>query len=72
MAAICAAEETDLAFIELTIPHHEMAIAASEAVVEGSENAELREFAQGVIEAQQREIQAQTAIREDLTSAATP
>jgi uncharacterized protein (DUF305 family) len=72
VAAICAAEGADLAFVELTIPHHRMAIEASEVVVEESENAELRDFAQRVIDAQQQEIDALTAIQRELAGSATP
>src|SRR5439155_16163093 len=31
VAAFCSADNADLAFIDLTIPHHQMAIAASKA-----------------------------------------
>ena len=71
-AAICAAEETDLTFIEMTIAHHQMAIASSEPVVAGAANDEIRQFAQRVIDDQQREIEELEAIQADLTGAATP
>lgn len=66
VAAFCAAANPDLAFIELTIPHHEMAIAASEALLEQSSNDELRAFAERVIADQQAEIDQLTPIREEL------
>jgi uncharacterized protein (DUF305 family) len=72
VADFCSAENPDLAFIDLTIPHHEMAIAASEAALEQATHPEIQEVAQQVIDAQQREIAELTEIRQDLTGAATP
>jgi len=72
VAAICAAADADLAFIELTIAHHEMAITASEAALDQAVNDEIRAFAERVIEDQQGEIDELGAIREDLSGAATP
>ncbi len=57
VAAICAAEDADLDFIDLAIPHHEMAIAASETALEQATHAEIRDFAQRVIDAQSAEIE---------------
>jgi uncharacterized protein (DUF305 family) len=72
VGAICAAENADLAFINLTIPHHQMAVEASEVAVEQAVHPEMREFARRVIEAQQREIDTLTEIRQDLAAEATP
>jgi uncharacterized protein (DUF305 family) len=72
VAAICAADNTDLAFIDQTIPHHQMAIEASEAVLEEAVHPEIRDVAQRVIDAQQREIDELTAIRQELFAEATP
>ncbi|MGH2614424.1 MAG: DUF305 domain-containing protein [Thermomicrobiales bacterium] len=72
VAAVCAAENTDLAFIDLTIPHHQMAIVASEAALQQATHPEIGEFAQRVIDAQQREIDELTIIRQELTGEATP
>lgn len=72
VAAICAAENTDLAFIDQTIPHHQMAIEASEAVLDDAVHPEIRDVAQRVIAAQQREIDELTAIRQELSAEATP
>lgn len=72
VAAFCAAENADLAFIDQTIPHHQMAIAASEVAIEEATRPEIREFAQRVIDAQQREIETLTEIRAELTGSATP
>ena len=72
VAAYCAAENPDVGFIDLTIPHHEMAIAASEAALEQATHPEIQEIAQEVTDAQQREIAELTEIRQDLDGAATP
>jgi uncharacterized protein (DUF305 family) len=72
VSAFCAAEDKDLAFIDMTIAHHRMAIVSSEPVVEGATHEEIREFAQRVIADQQREIDELTAIRGELTSADAP
>jgi uncharacterized protein (DUF305 family) len=71
VAAICAAEDADLGFIDLAIPHHEMAIVASEAALEQSTHSEIRDFAQRVIDAQSAEIEELSAIRAEL-SGGTP
>ncbi len=72
VAAICEAEDADLAFIDLTIPHHVMAIAASEAAREQATHDEIRAFAERVIEDQQREIVELQEIRMELYGSATP
>jgi uncharacterized protein (DUF305 family) len=72
VAAFCAAENSDLSFIDLTIPHHEMAIQASEAAMERAAHDEIRMVAERVIQDQQREIDELTAIRQEFTEAATP
>lgn len=72
VAAFCAAADPDLAFIDLVIPHHEMAIASSRAALEQATNDELRAFAQRVIEDQQMEIDELSGIRMDLAGSATP
>jgi len=72
VAAICEAEDPDLAFIAQTIAHHQMAIAASEAVLGQSGHPEIRDFARRVIDAQRREIDELTAIRQELAGEATP
>jgi uncharacterized protein (DUF305 family) len=72
VAAICAAENADLTFIDLTIPHHQMAIEASEAALEQAVHQEIRDIARRVIDAQQREIAMLREIRGDLAGSATP
>ncbi|CAN5779746.1 DUF305 domain-containing protein [soil metagenome] len=56
VTVFCAAEDKELAFIELTISHHQMAIDASEDALELAVNPELVAVAEEVIEAQQSEI----------------
>jgi uncharacterized protein (DUF305 family) len=72
VAAFCAAENADLAFIDLTIPHHEMAIVASESALQQATHPETQEVAQQVIDAQEREITELTEIRQRLAELATP
>ncbi len=72
VTTFCAAEDMDLAFIELTIPHHQMAVGASEDALEQAVHPELIELAEEVIEAQQEEIELLMEIRADLTDEATP
>ncbi|WP_437926736.1 DUF305 domain-containing protein [Sorangium sp. So ce291] len=57
------AEPFDKAFIDAMIPHHEMAIDAAEAAQQKAEHAEIRTLADGIIEAQQREIDQMKAWR---------
>lgn len=72
VSAICAAEDTDLTFIELTIAHHEMAVAGSETALDAAIHPEIRDVAERVITAQEREIETLTEIRQELTGGATP
>ncbi len=72
VAEFCAAADPNLTFIDLTIPHHEMAIAASEMALAQATHQEIKDFAQTVIDAQQREIDELTAIRGELAGEATP
>lgn len=72
LAAFCAATDPDLAFIDLTIPHHASAIITSQVVVAEAAHPEIRAFAERVIEVQQREIDELRQIRAELAGAATP
>ena len=72
VATFCAASDADLAFIDLTIPHHRSAIVASEAALERAVNPEIQDFAQKVIDAQRREIDELRSIRQELYGSATP
>ena len=72
VAAFCAGDDPDLTFIDLTIPHHEMAIMASEAALEQATHEEIRAIAERVIRDQQREISELAKIRAELTGDGTP
>jgi uncharacterized protein (DUF305 family) len=67
-----AADDPDLAFIEQTLLHHQMAIDSSEIALKQAIHPELKEIAQDVIDAQQREIDTLEMIRSELTGEATP
>jgi uncharacterized protein (DUF305 family) len=66
--AFCAGENPDLTFIDLVIPHHQMAIASSRHVAEAAVHEEIRAFAQRVIEDQQAEVDELTEIRAELAA----
>ena len=72
VASFCAAEDPDLAFIDLTIPHHRSAIEMSEAALDQATRDEIRAFAERVIRDQQREIDVLGAVRAQLYGSATP
>jgi len=72
ISAFCAADSYDLAFIDQTIPHHQMAIDASEIAVEQAVHPEIATIAREVIAAQQAEIDELEMIRAELTGEATP
>jgi len=72
VTTFCAADDPDLAFIEQTIPHHQMAIDASEVAVEEAVHPELSALAEDVIAAQQAEIDLLNEIRAELDVEATP
>ncbi|MDQ3539274.1 MAG: DUF305 domain-containing protein [Chloroflexota bacterium] len=72
VAQFCAAADPDLAFIDMTIPHHQSAIEASEVAAEQAIHPEITEFAQHVIEDQQAEIDELMTIRQELYGPATP
>jgi uncharacterized protein (DUF305 family) len=68
----CAAPDKDLAFIDLTIPHHQMAIDSSEIALDKAVHPEINVIAEQVITAQQAEIDELETIRVELTGNATP
>ncbi len=72
VTTFCAADDPDLAFIDQVIPHHQMAIDASEVALERAVHPELAALAEDVIAAQQAEIDLLTDIRAELEGAATP
>jgi uncharacterized protein (DUF305 family) len=51
-----APEPFDLAFIDAMIPHHQSAIDAAKAAEKGAQRPEIKQMAQEIIAAQQREI----------------
>ena len=55
----------DKAFIDNMIPHHESAIAMAQVVLEKSENPEIREIAEAIVDAQEREIKQMTSWRDE-------
>lgn len=67
VARFCGADQPDRAFIDLVIPHHESAIAASRSALTEAEHPELRTFAQDVITAQQAEVDTMTQIRAEIS-----
>lgn len=63
------AEDKDLAYIDLVIPHHEMAVRQSVVGLQLAEHEELRALLDDVIEAQTAEIELLTELREELGGA---
>jgi len=55
----------DRAFIDAMIPHHESAIAMANVALEESEDSEIREIAQGIVNAQESEIAQMEQWREE-------
>jgi uncharacterized protein (DUF305 family) len=72
VATFCAADTPDLAFIQLTIPHHQMAVDASVVAVGQAVHPELAEYAQVVIDQQQAEIDMLNEILAEHEAAGTP
>src|SRR5215217_2057895 len=54
----------DEAFIDAMIPHHQSAIEMSQVALENSDNPKIKDLAQNIISAQQREIEQMTQWRE--------
>jgi uncharacterized protein (DUF305 family) len=59
-----ASEPFDLAFIDAMIPHHQSAIDAAQRVLNEAQRPELKELAQRIIAAQEKEIEQMKAWRE--------
>lgn len=73
LAQLCATTEGfDLAFIDAMILHHQRAIVMAQVALERAERPELTALAQGIIDAQQREIARMQAWRAAWSAAATP
>ena len=62
-----AADNKDLSFIDLVIPHHMMAVHQSWVGLQLAEHEELKTLCQDVIDAQQAEIKALLEIRKDIS-----
>jgi uncharacterized protein (DUF305 family) len=58
VSQFCGMEDPDLAFVQLVIPHHEMAILASQDALTSAQVPELVAMAEQVITAQQAEVDA--------------
>lgn len=73
VAKFCAQPDADLAFIDLVIPHHQSAIAASEVAATQATHPKIRTFAERVVVAQRAEVEQMNSIKAMLTGArATP
>jgi uncharacterized protein (DUF305 family) len=57
-------EPFDRAFIDAMIPHHQSAIVMAQVALESSDNPKIKELAQNIISAQQREIEQMTQWRQ--------
>ena len=63
-AELRGADPFDRAFVDMMVPHHAGAIEMAKAELENGENAELKQLAQEIIDAQQREIDEMNDFRE--------
>ncbi len=63
--ALADEEPFDKAFIEAMIPHHRSAIEMADVALDKSDNPQIRELAEGIVGAQEREISQMQAWRED-------
>lgn len=57
------ADPFDRAFVDEMVPHHESAVQMAEAVLAETDDAELRELAEGIIATQEQEIEQMNAFR---------
>lgn len=56
LADLCDAEDVDMAFLTLMIPHHQGAIAMADAALDQAEHDELRDLAEAIVGSQSAEI----------------
>lgn len=63
-AALEEAEPFDRAFVDEMVPHHESAVQMAEAVLQDTDDDELRGLAEGIISTQEQEIEQMNAFRE--------
>lgn len=68
---MCAAEDIDLTFIDLTVTHHEAAVAIAQAALEQATSVDLRALAAHSVSMQTAQIHELQQIRGELASAAT-
>lgn len=63
MKTLETADPFDRAFVDEMVPHHRGAVKMAEAVLEQTDDAELKKLAQAIIDAQMREIEEMNAFR---------
>ena len=63
MRELASARPFDRAFVDEMVPHHEGAIAMAKVLLERTDDAELKQLGQAIIDAQQREIAAMNDFR---------
>lgn len=66
-AQICAAENADLTFIDLTIAHHEAAVVMAQAALDQAQSDELQAMAAHALRSQQAQIDELQDIRTSIT-----
>jgi uncharacterized protein (DUF305 family) len=62
-AGLESAEPFDQAFVDEMVPHHEGATAMAEAVLAETDDEELRQLAEGIVQTQEQEIERMNAFR---------
>lgn len=71
-AALEQANPFDRAFVDEMTPHHEGAVRMAEVILEESDDEEITELAEGIVETQEREIAAMNDFREQEFGAPVP
>ena len=72
MAMLEKADPFDKAFIDMMVPHHQGAIEMAKVELDKGENPELKQLAQAIIDAQQREIDEMNDHRQEAFGAPVP
>lgn len=72
VAAFCAADDPDQAFLEQTLPHHQMAVDVSLIALERAEHPELAAFADFALQEQQIEVGLLEWVRSNWEAEGTP
>src|SRR3954452_18034215 len=65
-AQICAAPDTDLAFIDLTVAHHQAAVMMAQTAVDQASSPDLRSLAAHSVATQQAQIDELLRVRDEL------